>query len=426
MATRPPAPAPADFLPCVEHGLWVPIPTPPPLGPLCLAFKEVDAEQARAVKEHGVLTFHAVGCSGHFGKPDPAARVVEAMAQQIRDPHRFGGHAGATPASFFFHLGDLVYKGDNRDDPEEKDQRLLFRGHFYDQYACYPRCIFAIPGNHDGKDSKHLEHSPIRHFLQTFCDSKRRQSPDDPAGRRLTMTQPYPYWVLKTPVAYIVGLYANDINAGQLDDPAGKDRPQYNWLVQTLRDIRHAQDGRAVLLAVHYPPYSGAANFRERGDPNLGPTPRQGPCMPLGMLLQQAYRDSKLWVDAVLSAHAHHYQRITYTDADGRQVPHLVAGCGGHGPIESIAATCDHQQGPAIAVPANVMLPPGLVLPPGDRAQVVAFNDQDFGFLRLTIDANKKTLAGEFFAAFSETHDPSVLPAIADSFVLDLQTHRIA
>lgn len=425
MNQRDPVPAVVEFPPCVEHGIWVPIPMPPPPGPLLLALKDIDADQSHTIKEQGVMSFHAVGCSGHFGKPAPAARVVEAMAQQIREPHRFGGNAGAAPASFFFHLGDLVYKGDNRDDPEEKDQRLLFKEHFFDQYAGYPRCIFAVPGNHDGKDSKHLEHSPIRHYLQTFCDSKRRQSPDDPAGRRLSMTQPYPYWVLKTPVAYIVGLYANDVNAGQLDDPAGTDRPQYGWLVQTLRDIRHAADGRAVLLAVHYPPYSGAANFRERGDPNLGPTPRRGPCNPLGMLLQQAYRDSKQYPDAVLSAHAHHYERITYTHADGRQIPYLIAGCGGHSPVESITTTCDKQHGPVVATPAEVVLPPGLVIPLGDRAQLVAFNDEDFGFLRLTIDANKKTLSGEFFAAFSEMHDPSCLPALADSFVLDLQTHRI-
>jgi hypothetical protein len=86
---------------------------------------------------------------------------------------------------------------------------------------------------------------------------------------------------------------------------------------------------------------------------------------------------------------------------------------------------CDHQQAPAVSVPADVVLPPGLVIPADDHAQVVAFNDEDFGFLRLTVDVNKKTLTGEFFAAFSETHDPSCLPALADSFVLDLQTHRI-
>jgi hypothetical protein len=195
--------------------------------------------------------------------------------------------------------------------------------------------------------------------------------------------------------------------------------------VQTLKTIKHDADGRAVLLAVHYPPYSGATNFRERGDPNLGPTPRLGRITPLGALLQQAYRDSKQFPDAVLSAHAHHYQRITYTYADGRQIPHLVAGCGGHAPIENLASTCDGKQGPPVTIPADVVLPPGLMIPAGDRAQLVCCNDRDFGFLRLTFDAHSKTLAGEFFTAFSESRDPSGLPALADSFVLDLDKHQI-
>jgi hypothetical protein len=423
MTTHVPMPPPLDVPACVEHGVWVPIPAPQPAGDLMLAFKEIDASQSHAVKENGILTFHAVGCTGHFGNPGPAARVVEAMAQQVREPQRFGGHAKAAAAAFFFHLGDLVYKGQNRDDPDEKDQRLLYREHFYDQYAGYPRSIFAVPGNHDGKDNPHPERSAIKHFLLNFCDAKRRQSPDDPAGRRLTMTQPYPYWVLRTPLAYVIGLYANNINGGQLDNPASADRPQYDWLVQTLKTIKHAADGRAVLIAVHYPLYSGANNFRERGDPNLGPTPRLGRITPLAMLLQQAYRESKQFPDAVLSAHAHHYQRITCTYADGRQIPHLVAGCGGHGPIENLATTCEEKQGPAAVVPGDVVLPPGLLIPASDRVQLVACNDQDFGFLRLTIDANSKTLAGEYFAAFSESRDPTGLPALADSFVLDLEKH---
>ena len=65
---------------------------------------------------------------------------------------------------------------------------------------------------------------------------------------RKTMIQPYPYWVLKTPLAYFVCLYANDINGGQLDDPESDATPQFNWLVDTLKAIRKADDGCAVFL----------------------------------------------------------------------------------------------------------------------------------------------------------------------------------
>ena len=85
------------------------------------------------------------------------------------------------------------------------------------------------------------------------------------------MIQPYPYWVFKSPLAYFVCLYANDVNGGQLDDPESDATPQFNWLVDTLKAIRKDDDGRAVLLTIHYPPFSGASNFPERGNPNLVP-----------------------------------------------------------------------------------------------------------------------------------------------------------
>ncbi len=239
------------------------------------------------------------------------------------------------------------------------------------------------------------------------------------------MVQPYPYWLFSTPLAYIVGLYANDINGGQLDDPEGDESPQYDWLVDTLKTVRKCDDGRAVFVAIHYPPYSAAANFHERGDPNLGPTPRPHPLEPLAMILRRAYRESKQYPDAVFSAHAHHYQRITYTCADGRQIPHLVVGCGGHGPIERLVDDCAGAAECPPTLPAEVVLPPGLTLPDGDRAQLIAYNDQDFGFVRVTLDQKQKVMQGEYYAAYSDVRGTGGLPALADSFTLDLDKHRL-
>ena len=62
------------------------------------------------------------------------------------------------------------------------------------------------------------------HFLQNFCDFfTRKRSPDNQIANRsrLTMIQPYPYWLFETAVCYFVCLYTNDLNGGQLDDPMG-------------------------------------------------------------------------------------------------------------------------------------------------------------------------------------------------------------
>lgn len=154
------------------------------------------------------------------------------------------------------------------------------------------------------------------------------------------MIQPYPYWTLETPVAYIVGLDTNDVDGGLLDDPQQNDEPQYDWLVATLQTIKAAQDGKRLVLAVHYPPYSGAANFIQRGDPNLGPTPRRNPgaglLQPLAVTLQHAYQQAGIYPDLVISAHAHLYQRITYTYTGGHQIPYLICGASGHWPTENM------------------------------------------------------------------------------------------
>jgi hypothetical protein len=415
-----------DPLKCVEDGTWTAIPRKRPDGPLLLRLKEVDAEESQAVKTRQVMTFHLTGCTGHFQDHVPETRVAAAMAGQVSEPHCFGGEPGAVAPSFFFHLGDIVYKGKSEDGPEAKDQQKLYNEHFFTPYAGYGRNIFALAGNHDGKDHDHFEKSPIQHFLKNFCDSRRTLSPDDQTSGRPTMVQPYVYWRLRTPVANIVALYANVLNGGQLDDPDSSQTPQYDWLVETLKTLRKEADGRAVLLAIHYPPYSAATNFPQRGEPNLSPGPHARKLRPLGMILQDAFRDSKQYPDAVLSAHAHHYQRIVYTHADGRQIPYLIVGSGGHGPIEGLGDACSGKQGPAPAVPCDVQLFEGLTLPEGDQARLVAYNDRDFGFLRLTLDARKRQLRGEFFAVSSNAADDSAVTGRCDDgFTVDLDAHLV-
>jgi hypothetical protein len=417
------------YPPCVEHGIWTPIPAPPPSGAHRLMLREIDPNESRAVKPRGVMTFHTVGCSGDFKDHVPGLQVAKAMAAQSSDPRAGGGSSAAVAASFLFHLGDVVYKDEDLSDPQGKDQASMYNSQFYAQYSSYNRNIFAIAGNHDSKSSDHRRRSAIAHFLQNFCDSKRTLSPDNQTDKRLTMIQPYPYWLFETPVAYIVSLCTNDINGGQLDDPMGSANPQYQWLVKTLKEIKEAAKGKVIFLALHYPPYSGAANFAERGDPNLGPTPRRAPpagvLQPLGNILQQAFHESGQYPDVVLSAHAHLYQRIIYTYANGWQIPYLIAGSGGHAPVEKLSKTCSGDTITLPDVPFDVVLALGAALPKGDSAKVVAYNDKEFGFVRLTVDINERTVIGEFFAAYDRSNPGAAWPTLSDSFTLHLQKHTI-
>ena len=424
---------------CVELGEWTKVPFPLP-GSLSLKLKKVDQAAHAAIKKTGVLTFHTVGCTGCHADQLATGWVAAAMAVQVDHPHRFGGTEAAVAPAFLYHLGDLVYKKDKEtageqspDPPPEKrhDFAQLYNTQLYAPYAPYAPAVFALAGNHDGKDRDPggpARKSAIHHFLKNFCGLDDGDPSDKQSSGRLPMTQPYPYWLLETPLAYVVGLYTNVNNAGLFDDPQGPAQPQFDWLVQTLRDIKAAADGKAVLLALHYPPYSAAANFAERGDPNLGPTPRPAgkSLEPLGVLLQRAFRNSGQLPDAVFSAHAHLYQRLTYTDASGRHIPYLIAGAGGHAPVEKLSKPCLRDAGVTpTGTPPQVVYPPGLTLPAGDKVELAAFNDQNFGFLRITVDGNRHTLTGEYFTVSTAPTTAKTPATLADSFTLDLRTHSV-
>ena len=412
---------------CVENGCWAPIPIPPPEGPLMLKLKDVDAGLSSRIKDDEVMSFHLTGCTGHFGNDAPGQAVADAMAAQAKDARIGGGSEAAKKAAFFFHLGDIIYKDEDKKNPEREDMQKLFNEQFYETYKGYPREIFAIPGNHDGKIKDDQGKSAIDHFMENFCTSDRDLSSDDRnSSPRKTMIQPYPYWVFRTPLAYFVCLYANDINGGQLDDPESDATPQFNWLVDTLKMIRKEDGGRPVFLAIHYPPFSGGSNFPERGNPNLGPTPHTRVLKPLAKILQEAFEASKLYPDAVFSAHAHHYQRLTYFCADGRQIPYLIVGSGGHAPAEALAERCDGSFAAPPQLPILSVAPPGFDFPEGESAQMVQYNDKEHGFMRITLDLKHRTLIGEYFAAYNAASGSTGVPALRDSFALDLSKHRVS
>jgi len=143
---------------------------------------------------------------------------------------------------------------------------------------------------------------------------------------------------------------------------------------------------------------------------------------PLATILAHAYELSGVRPDLVVSAHAHHYQRITYRFSDGYEIPHLIAGCGGHGPVEEIVKNCDGTVGTEPVAPYPVVIPGGYNFPAGDSATVDAYNDRDFGFLRFTSDG--KNIRGEFFTVpevsgrVTKSGKRTTGALLADSFVV--------
>jgi len=334
-------------------------PVPQPRGPrprIDLA-DVLQAESLAAITAAKKISFHAVGDTGaakvnSFQTARQAleneASVADAMARDVNE-------GGATGPAFFFHLGDVVYNfGEGQ----------YYYDQFYEPFRGYDRPIFAIPGNHDGMvfgDQPDLPRVPtLTAFLRNFCAETPGPSPDAGSIVRSTMDQPGVYFTLDAPFVSIVGLYTNVLESpgvissqkGAYPTLAGDE--QLHFLEAELARLAPARKAgeRAVVVACHHPPASVDASH--------------GGSTGLARDIDTASRAAGFWPDAVLSGHAHLYQRFTRR-VDGREIPYVVAGSGG------FAATR-----PIGGLPETPVTVGEYTL---DSAPIV-----DFGYLTITVD----------------------------------------
>jgi hypothetical protein len=289
------------------------VPTGPPAAPMQLQ-DIVGADFLAPIIAGNKITFHVVGDTGvsSTSKIKDEASVADAMTADLQ------GAAADIPA-FFFHLGDVIY---NFGEAE------YYFDQFYEPFRSYDRPILAVPGNHDGavtytNGGAQPDVPSLQAFMANFCTSA-PQKPADVGGLpRTTMTQPGVYFTLDAPFVSIIGLYTNVLEGpGVITDEGGAfptltGDQQYPWLVSELKRLapERAALQRAVILACHHPPVS--ADLTHGGTTGLAND------------LDQAFTDAGLWPDAIVSGHAHVYQRFSRA-VNGKQLPYVVAGSGGH------------------------------------------------------------------------------------------------
>jgi len=341
-----------------------------------------------AIDQAGEITFHSVGDTG-AAKTGPKQSPLVAIQQEaaVADAMTTDVESGGdTGPAFFFHLGDVIYNfGEGQ----------YYYDQFYEPYRDYDRPIFAIPGNHDGmvfgQGSTAPQVPTLDAFLTNFCAGSPGPAPDAPSLARSVMTQPGVYFTLDAPFVSIIGLYSNVLDTGGgIISSQGGHFPlvddQLTFLTSELTRLKpKRQAGEiAVLVAVHHPCLSVDAKTGGSG----------------GLMkdIDSCCEAAGLWPDAVLSGHAHLYQRFTRT-VNGRAVPYIVSGSGG------FAATA-----PMVAAP-----PAGTVI--GDHKLEV---DPIIEFGYLTVNTNAKTLTVTFRTAMRGK------PVTAVDFVtLDLVAGRI-
>ena len=343
------------------------IPPPPPTRKyLTLPLDVIAPNEAKAAADTKSLVFHAVGDSGGIHGDDVQKAIAVAMNSQIE--------AGKPAAAFYYILGDCVYFN---------GESGFYNNQFYEPYQGYHAPIFAIPGNHDGDTQVRAGDPPdpessLYGFMRNFCAPVSHfESP-----YRATMTQPYVYWVLDTPVVTIIGLYSNV--DGTLD--ARGTTEQQQWLQDQFIG---ADKNKPLIVTAHHPPYS--LDTVHGGYPEIE------------LALDRTIHATGRIPTAVLAGHVHSYQRFE-RNLDGAKVPYIVAGAGGYANRPGLM----HK----IETRAN-----GRPLPTGFQTthpdlKLMAYNDQEPGFLRIAVDGKKGSVRFDYFLV---DFDGSFSGKVADS-----------
>ena len=341
------------------------------------------------------IVFHAAGDTGATDGPKTENEVVDKLLAD------FTGEDAASVPQFFYNLGDLVYSfGEHK----------YYFDQFYDAYRDYPAPIFAIPGNHDGivlppPAGSGLASDSLSAFLANFCAPAFTHSPDAVGISRTTMIQPGVYFTLESPFVRILGIYSNILeNPGVISSTpnpkTGKatfpnlSDVQLDYLTAALTRVKTDKFAGAVLLAVHHPPYafgthSGSLVMLKQID---------AICQKVGV-----------WPHAVLSGHAHNFQRFTRA-IGSRQIPYYVIGNGGHGlqALSKGAPLRTPQSMPIFAQPEQK-----------DTVTFENYDDKSYGYLRILVNAQQLRIE------YHPASDGTTTKTPDDAVTVDLKTGTI-
>jgi Calcineurin-like phosphoesterase len=356
------------------------------------------AQIVREIEAAGQIVFHTVGDTGSVKGPKDEDLVADKMVSDFSE-----AQTTAIP-SFFYHLGDVVYSF---------GETAYYYDQLYDPYRNYPAPIFAIPGNHDGMVAPYSSAQTLAAFIQNFCAAGQppHKTPESGQLVRTAQIQPGVYFTLEAPFVRILGVYSNCLEdpgvisnqGGTYSSLNGVGVVQLKFLETSLQRIKKEKFAGAVLIAVHHPPYVAVI-------PSAGTTAgNHGSSLEMLKDIDTICAKTGIWPHAVLSGHAHNYQRFTRRQ-DNRETPYIVAGNGGH----AIRSLTRHGS-PALRTPT--------VLPSlsNGKDQIVFenYDDTEFGYLRVVVDS--KQLRFEYHPA--SDGDAAKTP---DDFVtVDLATHKL-
>jgi hypothetical protein len=169
---------------------------------------------------------------------------------------------------------------------------------------------------------------------------------------------------------------------------------QLTFLTAALTRVKQQSYSGALIIAVHHPPYAFSTGTSS-----------------IVMLkeIDAICKQTGVWPHAVLSGHAHNYQRFTRAIGT-RQIPFIVCGNGGHG-LTTISG------GNAIRTPVSM---PVFSQPEvGDTVTFESYDDKQYGYLRIIADPTQLRIE------YHPASDGGTTKTPDDSVTVDLTTSTL-
>ena len=366
-----------------EHKL-LPLPFPAPRGlpepKLTLAQVLKDPQADQKILKAGQIVFHALGDSGNVRGPESQNLVADKLVSDFEEQEE------KDRPQFFFHLGDVIYNF---------GEAQYYYDQFYEPYRNYPAPILAIAGNHDGMVAPGANVETLAAFLDNFCAEDFVVTPSAGGLSRTAQIQPGVFFTFEAPFLRIVALYSNTLeDPGVIaDDTIGSS--QLDYLSLALTRVKKEGYKGALIIAHHHPAYTAGS--------------QHGWSVDLLAQVDKICAATGVWPHAVLSGHAHNYQRFTRNHAQG-QIPYVISGNGGHAIMKLTRRDAQPLRTPAVIQAVGNGL---------DQVVLENYDDQDYGYLRVI--ANEAQLRIEYHPA----SDGPNAKTPDDAVTIDLATRKL-
>jgi hypothetical protein len=367
-----------------EHKI-APLPFPAPRGlpepklTLAAVLGQDGAAAVQRITQSGQLVFHAVGDTGNTRGPESQNLVTDKLVSDFTDQEE------KERPSFFLHLGDVIYSF---------GEAKYYYDQFYEPYRNYPAPIVALAGNHDGMVAPGTKAASLAAFLENFCANEFEITPEAGGLSRTAQIQPGVFYTFEAPFLRILTLYSNVLEDPGVIADQHIGHSQLDYLKAALERVKSDGFKGAVVLAHHHPAYTAGS--------------QHGWSEQMTSQIDAVCNAAGVWPHAVLSGHAHNYQRFTRHHGQ-TQIPYIISGNGGHG-----LARLTRSGAPPLRTPQPLQVPGHT-----DKVTLENYDDQDYGYMRVVVTASQLRIE------YHPASDGAAAKTPDDYVTVDLATRKL-